>query len=260
MMGAIGALFAVILAIGLLVILWQHGLTGLFAMTQTVVERLAHGKPAPVEVKPEEPIHVYYGGHEITKAVEDIWSPISTVIEAVERQCRREAQASLRYMADRHTLLYPSHPWMAFVRAGGAEYLGWPRDFNDIGPESPSARRGPTREMYMRGHVPVGSWAVGDEKEVVDLTNFFGTRPIQRDEASNVVPLIVGYDVDARPIYDRRVPATAGKEHISQVQKHVRREVKVNDPDTGEYLGSVSVCACGDCESEPWDDRLRNGS
>lgn len=182
--------------------------------------------------EPEESLHVYYGGHGITKAVEDLWSPVSTIVEAVEKQCDYEVQVSKRLMEKRHHDLYPSHPWMAFVRKGGAVYLGWPTDFSDIGSESPRERyrKGPTREMYSAGHIPVeGSIEQGTSKEVVDLTDFFKTRPIQGYEAYDQVPLITGYDRDGRPIY-------------------ARREVPVMDPDTGEHLGTVSLCeTCGEC-------------
>lgn len=65
-----------------------------------------------------------YGIEDLTRMIDDVYSPIEDVIKEVERLCRREAQASTYYRAH-PKLLFPGHPWLAFVAAGGAEYLGW---------------------------------------------------------------------------------------------------------------------------------------
>lgn len=251
-----------------MVLLGTFAILGLLAVGIGVVMWAEDRKRRPVEQPKAEfgAIHTYYGGHEITKAVEDIWSPIETVIEAVEHQMMREARASKSYREDA-TLIYEGHPWMAFVRSGGAEYLGWSRD-HVPGP-SPVQRRRQNYGYVMseRGREAMTARPVriGEEKPAVDLLEYMQKGLL---EAGDVVPLIVSYDVDGRPIYDKRVSASTGKEHLrnasgkvvrTQTQSHVKREVKVIDPDSGEFLGSVGVCACGDCESEPWDDRLRNG-
>jgi hypothetical protein len=66
----------------------------------------------------------YAGAWDLDRLIADPSVDISLVVCEVERLCRREAGAS-KYYEDNPTLLFPDHPWIAFVASGEAAYLGW---------------------------------------------------------------------------------------------------------------------------------------
>lgn len=68
----------------------------------------------------------YYASRErLDRLIADPHADISEVVAEVDLLCRREAGAAQYYRAQ-PDLLYSGHPWLAFVAAGHAEYLGWP--------------------------------------------------------------------------------------------------------------------------------------
>lgn len=66
----------------------------------------------------------YAGSWHLDKLVADPSVDIEEVVLEVERLCRCEAGASESYR-EQPNLLYPGHPWAAFVATGNAAYLGW---------------------------------------------------------------------------------------------------------------------------------------
>lgn len=211
---------------------------------------------------PPAPLHHYYGGHEITKAVEDVFAPIATVITAVEKQCEKEWRASQSYMRDRHRLLYPSHPWMTYVRTGSAEWLGWAKDFSDIGRENPADRyrgkqqydiaaaylKAVQRQQLNRPSEATSIVPLLVPGETETITTLDGTsRIIRIDPPASATSTTCAYCGQPEHPYDGTHRFHPRSENCHQHHLVVTRTVKITDPDTGEHLRDVKVCAyCGE--------------
>jgi len=219
---------------------WKRGwFQKMWETLKEIIRKVVGGSGGVIAKEERQPIthdsvHHYYGGHEITKAVEDVWSPIETVIAAAEHQIRREVAASKSYRND-PSLVYAGHPWMEFVRSGGAEYLGWSRDYSP-GP-SPLQRR-------------------QNEEPAIDLLEHLQKGLL---DSGDMVPLITSYDLDGRPIYAKAVPASQPKPDVVTLAtrtarpNRMRLPQEVYDPDDGTHLGTISVCSgCGSA-TDPCD-------
>lgn len=78
----------------------------------------------PVAAKPEVGTQYYEGRGRLDRLIADPAVSIHDVVREVERLCDRDQHAA-KYYRDNPDLNYVGHPWMQFVAAGHAAYLGW---------------------------------------------------------------------------------------------------------------------------------------